>query len=208
MRRGREAPAHFSCFTLHGHQGRRSAIVSQAFMLWRAEDLRKMMEDCISSASQISRRRQPLSLAPARPAALLLLRLIIGYGFMAHGYAKLHRGPDKFAALLGFLHVPFPHFAAWFVTVVELVGGFALILGAFVALLSVPLIILHLVAMGTIHVHYGYSSVNTIGLTPQGPLFGPPGFEISLLYIGGILILAAFGPGALSIDGFRTKRGR
>ena len=141
-----------------------------------------------------------------KPVALLLLRLVIGYGFMAHGYAKLHRGPDKFATLLAFLHVPFPHFTAWFVTIVELAGGFALIIGAFVLLLSVPLIILHLVAMSTIHIHYGFSSVNTIGLTPQGPLFGPPGFEISLLYIGGILVLAAFGPGRLSVDGARMRR--
>jgi putative oxidoreductase len=144
--------------------------------------------------------RSPVELPYAKPIALLLLRLVIGYGFMAHGYAKLHRGPDKFAALLAYLGVPLPHFMAWFVTLVELVGGFALIVGAFVLLFSVPLIILHLVAMSTIHVHYGFSAVNTIGLTPNGPLFGPPGFEISLLYIGGIIVLAAFGPGFSSVD--------
>jgi putative oxidoreductase len=141
-----------------------------------------------------------------RPITLLMLRLVIGYGFVAHGYAKLHRGPDKFAALLNYLGVPFPHFTAWFVTLVEIIGGSALILGAFVLLLAVPLIILHVVALSTIHIHYGFSSVNTIGLTPHGPLFGPPGFEISLLYIGGILVLAAFGPGALSVDGALERR--
>jgi putative oxidoreductase len=143
--------------------------------------------------------------APARPFALLLLRLVIGFGFVEHGFAKLHRGPEKFGALLDYLGVPFPHFTAWFVTLLELGGGLALMIGAFVLLLSVPLIILHLVAMGTIHIHYGFSSVNTIGLTPNGPLFGPPGFEISLLYIGAILVLAAFGPGALSVDGARLS---
>ena len=132
--------------------------------------------------------------------ALLLLRLVIGFGFMVHGWAKLSRGPDKFAHLLTYLGVPFPSFMAWFVTIVELLGGLAMILGAFVVLLSIPLIIIHLVAMFGIHVHYGFSSVNTIGMTPHGPLFGPPGFEISLLYIGGILVLATFGAGALSID--------
>jgi putative oxidoreductase len=135
-----------------------------------------------------------------QPAALLILRLVIGYGFMAHGYAKLHRGPDKFAGLLTYLGVPFPHFMAWFVTLLELIGGFALIIGAFVVVLSLPLIILHIVAMMTIHVHFGFSAVNTIGLTPQGPLFGPPGFEISLLYMSGILVLAAFGPGSFAAD--------
>ena len=137
---------------------------------------------------------------------LLLLRLVIGYGFMAHGWAKLSRGPDKFAHLLEYLGIPFPLFMAWFVTIVELLGGALMILGAFVILLSVPLIIIHLVAMFGIHIHYGFSSVNTIGLTPDGPLFGPPGFEISLLYIGGILVLATFGAGALSVDGLGRRR--
>lgn len=159
------------------------------------------MEDPIPTAPAA---RLPVDLAPAKPVALLILRLVIGFGFVAHGYAKLHRGPDKFGALLNFLGVPFPHFTAWFVTLVELSGGVALMTGAFVLLLSVPLIILHLVAMSTIHIHYGFSSVNTIGLTPNGPLFGPPGFEISLLYIGGILVLAAFGPGLWSVDGARS----
>jgi hypothetical protein len=28
------------------------------------------------------------------------LRLVVGYGFIEHGYAKLARGPDSFAAIL------------------------------------------------------------------------------------------------------------
>jgi hypothetical protein len=28
------------------------------------------------------------------------LRLIVGYGFMAHGFAKLTKGPDAFATIL------------------------------------------------------------------------------------------------------------
>ena len=152
-------------------------------------------------------RRSKIDLSSAKPVALLLLRLAIGFGFLAHGYAKLHRGPDKFAALLTFLGVPFPHFTAWFVTAVEIAGGIALMLGAFVLSLSIPLIILHLVALSTIHIHYGYSSVNTVGLTPQGPVFGPPGFEISLLYIAGIIVLTVLGPGAFSVDEKLRRRG-
>ena len=41
------------------------------------------------------------------------LRLIVGYGFMAHGYAKLSRGPDAFASILSALHVPAPYVMAW-----------------------------------------------------------------------------------------------
>lgn len=141
-------------------------------------------------------------------AALFILRLVIGYGFMVHGWAKLSRGPDKFAGLLDYLGVPFPEFMAWLVTIAELFGGLAVILGVFVALLSVPLIIIHLVALFTVHLRYGFSSVNTIGMSPDGPVFGPPGFEVNLLYIGGILVLAAFGAGALSIDRALAKMRR
>jgi putative oxidoreductase len=57
-----------------------------------------------------------------------------------------------------------------------------------------------LVAMFTVQLHYGFSSVNTIGLTPSGPLFGPPGYEINLLYVAGLLALILAGPSVLSID--------
>ena len=153
-------------------------------------------------------RRQSESWRRSESIAILLLRLVIGFGFMVHGWAKLSRGPDKFAQLLVYLDIPAPGFMAWLVTISELIGGLMMILGAFVLVLSIPLIIIHLVAMFGIHIHYGFSSVNTIGLSTQGPLFGPPVFEISLLYISGILALSIFGAGALSIDGLCGKAAR
>jgi len=137
------------------------------------------------------------------------LRLAIGFGFMVHGWAKLSGGPDKFAGLLQWLGVPLPDFIAWLVTLVELVGGLAMFLGAFVTLVSVPMVIISLVAMFTVHLRYGFSSVNTIGLTADGPQFSPPGFEINLLYIGGLILLAVgTGAGAWSIDRWRARRSR
>ena len=47
-----------------------------------------------------------LDLAMARRWAPLPLRLIVGYGFIAHGYAKLMRGPESFAGVLHVLGVP------------------------------------------------------------------------------------------------------
>ena len=38
--------------------------------------------------------------------AALPLRLIVGYGFMEHGYAKLIHGPERFAGILHALAVP------------------------------------------------------------------------------------------------------
>jgi putative oxidoreductase len=138
--------------------------------------------------------------------AVLPLRLVVGFGFMAHGVAKLSRGPTNFGKLLHQIGVPFPVPTAWMVTLVEVFGGLAILAGAFVAVASVPLIASMLVAMFTIHVHYGFSAVNTIGLTPSGPVFGPPGYEISLLYIGALIAVVLAGPGAWSVDGWLSRR--
>ena len=128
-----------------------------------------------------------------RQVAPLFLRLAVGFGFMAHGWAKLSRGPEGFAKLLTLLHVPFPHLMAWISVLIETLGGFAILAGIFVSLSALPLICTMLVAMFSIHIHYGYSSINTIGLTAKGPLFGPPGYEINLLYIAALIALVISG---------------
>jgi len=56
------------------------------------------------------------------------LRLIVGYGFMQHGFAKLSRGPDAFIAILQAMGVPVPHFMAWLTILTELIGGLAVLL--------------------------------------------------------------------------------
>jgi putative oxidoreductase len=137
---------------------------------------------------------------------LLALRLIVGFGFLAHGWAKWSRGPSGFAGLLAQIGVPLPQLTAWMVTLIEIAGGIALMLGALVALISVPLIVSMLVAMFTVQLRFGFSSVNTIGLTSSGPVFGPPGYEINLLYIGALLALALAGPSACSVDEWLRRR--
>src|SRR5262249_56447616 len=111
--------------------------------------------------------------ALSRQWAVLPLRLVIGYGFIAHGWAKLSRGPAGFAKLLEQIGAPLPEATAWASTFVELLGGLAIFVGAFVEVVSIPLIVMMLVAMFTVHLKYGFSSVNTIGLTADGPQFGP-----------------------------------
>jgi putative oxidoreductase len=138
--------------------------------------------------------------------APLFLRLIIGFGYMAHGWVKLSRGPAGFEKLLIYTGVPFPHISSWLVPFIELFGGLAILLGAFVMVISIPLIVTQLVAMFTIQIKYGFSSVNTIGLTPNGPVFGPPGFEINLLYIAGLISLMLTGAGIYSIDSIRGRK--
>src|SRR5215472_1133827 len=133
--------------------------------------------------------------------APLPLRLVIGYGFIAHGWAKLSRGPAGFAKLLEQIGAPLPEATAWVSTLIEVLGGLTILAGAFVAVVSVPLIVMMLVAMFTVHLRYGFSAINTIGLTADGPRFGPPGYEVNLLYIAGLLALILGGAGPLSIDG-------
>lgn len=70
--------------------------------------------------------------------ALLPLRLMIGFGFAAHGYAKLSRGPASFATILTAIGVPQPHLMAWVTSLLELIGGISLMAGAFVVPLSLP----------------------------------------------------------------------
>ena len=141
-----------------------------------------------------------------RQVSPLFLRLAVGFGFMAHGWAKLSRGPEGFAKLLTLLHVPFPHLTAWISVLIETLGGFAIFAGIFVSLSALPLICTMLVAMFSIHIHYGYSSINTIGLTAKGPLFGPPGYEINLLYIAALIALVISGAGKFSLDAVIAKR--
>src|SRR5262245_24734203 len=143
-----------------------------------------------------------------RQWAPLPLRLVIGYGFLAHGWAKLSRGPAGFARLLEQIGGPLPEVTAWASTLIEVLGGLAILAGAFVAAVSIPLIVMMLVAMFTVHLRYGFSAINTIGLTADGPQFGPPGYEVNLLYLAGLLALILQGAGPFSIDQLlaRSKR--
>jgi putative oxidoreductase len=145
---------------------------------------------------------------PWRQWAPLPLRLVIGYGFMAHGWAKLSRGPAGFAKLLEQIGAPLPEATAWVSTFVEILGGLAIFAGAFVAAVSIPLIVMMLVALFTVHLRYGFSAINTIGLTADGPQFGPPGYEVNLLYIAGLLALVLAGAGPVSLDGLLARRQR
>jgi putative oxidoreductase len=140
--------------------------------------------------------------------APLTLRLIIGYGSISHGWAKLSRGVGGFEKLLLFLHVPFPHVMAWVVPLTELICGFAILVGLFIRITAIPMIFVMLTAMFTVHLKYGFSAIKTIGLSADGPLFGPPGYEVDLLYIAGLITLIIIGAGTLSLDYLIQRRRR
>jgi putative oxidoreductase len=133
--------------------------------------------------------------------SLLPLRLIVGYGFMAHGYAKLVRGPGNFAVILQALGVPQAHVMSWVTIIVELAGGAAILLRAFVGLAILPMAAVLVTAMVTVHLPFGFSSIKLQAITPHGAQFGPPGYEVDLLYLACMATLALAGPGPFAIDG-------
>jgi hypothetical protein len=90
---------------------------------------------------------------------------------------------------------------AWLTITIEVLGGVAVLLGAFVPLVSVPMAAVLLVAVFTIHLPYGFSSINLVAVTSAGAVFGPPGYETDLLYLACLAALVAGGSGPLAIGG-------
>ncbi len=151
------------------------------------------------------RRMIPLDSRIARWAPIPL-RLIVGYGFMAHGFAKLARGPEAFAAILHAIGVPGPDVMAWSTILIEVLGGLVVILGAFVTLVALPMAALLVVAIFTVHLPYGFSSIKLLSVTAAGAQFGPPGYELNLLYLACLAALVLGGSGPLAIDGLVRRR--
>jgi putative oxidoreductase len=131
--------------------------------------------------------------------------LIVGYGFVAHGLAKWSKGPEVFAGILQAMGVPLPHFMAWLTIVTEIVAGIAFLIGAFVTLASIPAIILLSVAIFTVHLPYGFSSIKLMSFNNGRAQFGPPGYECDLLYIACIVALVLCGPSPWSVDKYISQ---
>ena len=138
--------------------------------------------------------------------AAVPLRVIVGYGFMVHGYAKIANGPEAFAASLHALGVPAAHAMSWITIVIELAGGLAVLAGAFSPIASIPLAAVLIVAALTVHLPYGFTSIKLRAVTAAGPQFGPPGYETNLLYLAALATLVLGGPGPLSFTEWRRSR--
>jgi len=132
--------------------------------------------------------------------APLPVRLIVGGGFLQHGIAKWMHGPSNFANILQALNVPHPNLMAILTIAAEILGGCAVLLGAFIPLAAVPMTIVLLVAIFTVHLPNGFSSIRLKSVTAGRAQFGPPGYECDLLYIAGIITLVLGGPGPLGLS--------
>ena len=138
--------------------------------------------------------------------APLPLRLIVGFGFMAHGYAKIANGPARFTGVLHALGVPAPELMSWMTIAVELIAGAAVFIGAYIPVFSLPMAIVMVVAMFSVHLPFGFSSIKLQAVTADGPQFGPPGYEVDLLYLCGIAALVLIGSGPYSITSMLENR--
>ena len=135
----------------------------------------------------------------------LPLRLIIGFGFLQHGYAKLARGPDDFISVLHAMGLPAPFLLGWATIVVEVIGGLMILVGALIPLAMVPMAIVLLVAIFTVHLPNGFSSIKLQSFDSMGAHFGQPGYETDLLYLAGLVALSIGGAGPISIDGLLKR---
>jgi putative oxidoreductase len=134
------------------------------------------------------------------------LRLIAGYGFIQHGFAKLSKGPEVFAAILHAMSVPAPHLMAWLTILTEIFGGLAVLLGVLVPLASLPMAAVLIVAIFTVHLPYGFASIKLMSVTSGHAQFGPPGYECDLLYLACLAALVLGGSGPMSIESYFKRK--
>jgi len=130
-----------------------------------------------------------------RSPVLLIIRLYWGWQFFQTGKGKLMdvSKPAQFFASLG---IPFPHLQAILVSCTECFGGLLLLAGLASRLISIPLGILLTVA-------YFTADIDRVRV-----IFSDPDKFVTadeFLFLFTIVIVFAFGPGALSLDTLITK---
>jgi len=82
--------------------------------------------------------------------------------------------------------------------------------GVLVFWASIPMAVVLLVAMISVHLPYGFSSVKLAGISASGARFGPVGYEIDQ-YLAAPWMLAVRGPGPFALEnvlqGRRSRSG-
>lgn len=118
--------------------------------------------------------------------SLLVARLLVAYGFYEPAMMKW-QDMKSVAEWFGSMGIPFPTLNAYMAASTEITGVILLTLGLFTRFISIPLIIIMIVAIVTVHLGNGFSAGNN-------------GFEIPLYYISFLLIFFSHGAGKFSLD--------
>ncbi len=125
-------------------------------------------------------------LSNGQSLSLLFARLAVAYGFYDPAMQKWS-DISSVATWFGSIGIPFPTLNAYMAASTELIGVVLLTLGLFTRLISIPLMVIMVVAIMTVHLVHGFSA-------------GDNGFEIPLYYMMFLAIFASFGAGKLSLD--------
>jgi len=134
--------------------------------------------------------------------AVTVARLVLGVVFFAHGAQKMLGwfGGYGFSGTMNFftqmMHIPAP--LAFLAICAEFFGGLGLLVGLLGRVAAFGIAVNMLVAIFTIHIHYGFF-VNWFG-QQKGE-----GFEYHLLAIALALVVMIKGSGALSVDRALSK---
>lgn len=132
---------------------------------------------------------------PNPALGLAILRVVIGVIFVAHGAHKLFvSGVPPIADFFGSIGIPAAAAAAWLVTLLEFVGGLALVVGFMVTPVSLLFCVHMLTGLVLVHAPNGFWVI--------GP--GQGGIEFNLALIAGLLALVFAGPGLASLDARRS----
>jgi putative oxidoreductase len=125
-------------------------------------------------------------LSNGQSLSLLLARLAVAYGFYDPAMQKW-ADIGAIATWFGSMGIPFPTLNAYMAASTELLGVILLTLGLFTRLISLPLMVVMVVAITTVHLAHGFSA-------------GDNGFEIPMYYMLFLAIFASFGAGKFSLD--------
>lgn len=131
-------------------------------------------------------------LSRGRDVALLLLRVILAYGFFGPAMQKWS-DISAVAAWFASMDYPLPTLNAYVAASTELMGVVLLSVGLIVRYISIPLIFVMVVAIATVHLAHGFSA-------------GDNGFEIPLYYMLMLFVLVTHGGGRFSIDYLLSRR--
>ena len=118
--------------------------------------------------------------------SLLLARFSVAYGFYGPAMMKWN-DIHSVAQWFGSMGIPLPTLSAYLAASTEIVGVIFLTLGLLTRIISIPLIIVMLVAIFTVHLSNGFNA-------------GDNGFEIPLYYLLFLFIFFAHGAGKFSLD--------
>jgi len=119
-------------------------------------------------------------------ASLFFARLVVAYGFYEPAISKW-KDIDGIATWFGSMGIPFPTLNAYMAASTEMLGVVLLTLGLFTRLISIPLMVVMVVAIMTVHISHGFSA-------------GDNGFEIPLYYMLFLFMFTSHGAGKYSLD--------